>query len=125
MGKKGKMRWDEMFDWQNTFAPNDSFVYITNMHPEEMEKRSRSVNTKGITDEAYREQAYGMLRKRKNPKPNSMDKLMFEAYTRIGVYLPITAFVSLSFSIPAVVVCVDELNGGDLFSVIHRNKILI
>jgi len=64
------------------------------MHPEEMEKRSRTVNTKGITDEAYREQAYGMLRKRKNPKPNGMDKLMFEAYTRIGIYLPITAFVS-------------------------------
>ena len=61
------------------------------------EKKGRSVNTTGVTDETYREQAYGMLRKRKNPKPNIMDRIMFECYTKLGVYLPITAFVSLFF----------------------------
>ena len=52
-------------------------------------------NTTGVTDDTYREQAYGMLRKRKNPKPNICDRVMFEFYTKLGVYLPITAFVSL------------------------------
>merc|ERR1712106_693099 len=49
----------------------------------------------GVTDDTYREQAYGMLRKRKNPKPNICDRIMFEFYTKLGVYIPVTAFFAI------------------------------
>merc|ERR1712131_238156 len=49
----------------------------------------------GLTDDAYQEMSYRMLRKRQNPSPNWADKLMFEVYARFGLFIPFTAFFTL------------------------------
>ena len=48
------------FDWQNTFAPNDSYVHISNteLTEEEIEAEKQNIGTVkkvGLTDDAYQE----------------------------------------------------------------------
>lgn len=50
----------QYFDWQNTFAPNDSYVYIANteLTEEEIEAEKQNIGAikkVGLTDDAYQE----------------------------------------------------------------------
>ena len=50
----------QYFDWQNTFAPNDSYVHISNteLTEEEIEAEKQNIGAikkVGLTDDAYQE----------------------------------------------------------------------
>ena len=83
---------------RNSFAPNDGYQYFDPEVAMNYERRRSSLrrNSSLVTDADFKNQAYGMLRKRKSPKPNFSDKMLYNVYRLTKVYIPISSIVSIT-----------------------------
>ena len=87
--------------WRNSYAPNEGYQNFgegnyKKQKSVDYERRRSSLrrNSSILTEEDFKKQAYGMLRKQKNPNPNFCDKVGFAIYIILRVYIPVSAIVS-------------------------------
>ena len=84
--------------WRNSFAPNDGY-----QHFDEVEKQMSNIDRRRssarrqsslVTEQEFKNQAYGMLRTQKNPKPNLTDRALHKIYQTAKLYIPMSTIVS-------------------------------
>ena len=87
--------------WRNSYAPNEGYQNFGEGNQKkkksvDYERRRSSLrrNSSILTEEDFKKQAYGMLRKQKNPNPNFSDKVGFAIYRILRVYVPVSSIVS-------------------------------
>ena len=89
---------DEM--WLNSFAPNDGYCPSNRKEGVATDRRSSSRmsrrNSSRISLDMFNNYAYGMLRHMRNPKPSAIDGAMYRIWKKVGVYFPLTGFVSIN-----------------------------
>ena len=86
---------------RNSFAPNDGYVPAGRKNFTLSNRRSSSRlsrrNSSRISLNMFNNFSYGMLRHMRNPEPTFMDTVMYKVWRKVGLYLPLTGFVSIQF----------------------------
>jgi len=96
MAEKDPPPTEQNYGPRNSFAPNDGYQYFEDEMAMNYERRRSSLrrNSSLVTDQDFKNQAYGMLRKRKNPRPNLSDRMLYKMFRLTKIYLPISSLVS-------------------------------
>ena len=86
--------------WRNSFAPNDGYQHFDEVEKQisNIERRRSSARRQSslVTEQEFKNQAYGMLRTQKNPKPNFTDRALHKIYKTAKLYIPMSTIVSTS-----------------------------